>query len=159
MEQVQAYHNHGRWIVDCPNCPAATVVKLGDELVMCGCCYPDKRAKKWELLPNGKPFQVSDKNKQDAAKAEAWARGEVYEIIFPDDAKSAEKVLRLRKAEHQNYLPWKESLSDLEKENKEHPKLKYLWDKEENEKYQEEIKPKEILEIAELSNKELRRIK
>ena len=159
MEQVKAYFNHGKWIVDCPNCPAATKVKIGDELVFCGHCFPDKRVKKFQLVAGQEVMPVSDKEKQDQAKTEAFAMGEVYEIVFPDDAKSAETVLRKRKTEHQNYVPWKETLENLEKENLSHPKLKYLWDKKEHKKYLEVIKPKKKIKAKKLSEKELRRIK
>lgn len=160
MEKIYARFNHGRWIADCPNCPSATVVKIGDEMVICGACYPDKLAKKWSLLPSGNPIPSSDKSKQDSAKELAYSMSEVYEIVFPDDAKLAEEVLRKRKIEHQHYYPKKESLEDLERENKRHPKLKYLWDVEENKKYLEEIELKVIPEdIEKLSEKVLRRIK
>ena len=162
MEKLFARFNVGRWIVDCPICSAATKVKIGDEMVFCGSrkCHPDKLAKKIQQRPNGGWTFVSDKKKQDRAKNRAYAMGEVYEVVFPDDAKSAETVLRKRKTEHQNYFPDREDIHDLEEENKSHKKLKYLWDEEENKKHEKEIKEKEKKVIpAELSKKELRRIK
>jgi len=160
MEKLYARFNYGRWIVDCPNCSAATKVNIGDEMVFCGGmkCHPDKRAKKAQLLPDKTIMFVSDKDKQDLAKAEAWSANEVYEIVFPSDAKPAEKVLRKRKTEHMNYYPDRESLEDLEEENKCHPKLDYIWDKEENKKRQEEIKPKPKKQTK-LSEKQKRRIR
>ena len=127
MIKIMAYYNHGQWLATCPICGpyGENKVVIGDEMFVCGNCYPEKMTRKLYPGADGGLVFSYDKKKQDHAKAVAYANDEVYELVFPGSAREIEAVLQLRMTEHQSWLPG-ETLEDLKKENDEMPLLAYI---------------------------------
>ena len=91
---AQAYINHGRWVVDCPNpgCAGAELVHPDDSRLFCASCYND------------------------------YVGGAFVKVKMPPAAKKKriEAVLGKRPAAaNRNWFP-KETVADLERENREH---------------------------------------
>jgi len=127
MKKVKARYNSGRWIWDCPVCPAANLVAPGDDLVYCGGCYPDKlRAEK------------------EKAKRKAWGNDEVYKVKVPDNHAEIEETLKERIKGDRDWEVG-ETIANLKKENRTHPVLGYLRDRKKAKKDKKKL-PKDILE-------------
>jgi hypothetical protein len=123
-----AYFNHGRWLADCPVCgsPIGVSPEKAD-LAVCPICSPGLFASKQVEVP------LSDEDKllePTATKAfrtipDGEARRAVFElarkhhILFPDDWKKIEDMLRMRETRFMNWLPG-ETLDMLKAENIEH---------------------------------------
>ena len=94
---LNARFNHGRWIVECPNCNGA------------------------ELAFPGKPF-VCGSEQAEMAKSGRKSRLPKYQVHFPrqEQINLAMAVLRLRDVKNMNWNPTLETVDDLINENRRH---------------------------------------
>lgn len=122
MTTIYAKYNHGRWVAICPDHQALGViiaeeVHPGDAFV-CSHDYPDLRA--ITLIPNprvkGAFNIIPDAPLREETRARAIADGAAHEVIFPDDWKEIEDVLRLRPVYARNWQPGV-TLEELRREN------------------------------------------
>ena len=111
METIKARYNCGNWIWDCLDCNSANSISPGDEMAYCGGCYKDKLSRYDEI--------------REKTMQEAWANGDVYKIVFPENHAEIESFLANRRKEHRS---WEigETIKDLEVENQTHRALQYL---------------------------------
>lgn len=72
---VEAYVNHGRWVVECPDCAGAQLASLSDPRFMCNCCG-------------------------NAGVGGAWRP-----VIWPKARQGIEDLLEVRPPENQNWRP------------------------------------------------------
>jgi DNA-directed RNA polymerase subunit M/transcription elongation factor TFIIS len=86
---ADAYINHGRWVIDCPNCNGGIRADRDD---------------------NGNPVSTGGEVICGNCKHK-------YKVKFPGDKEQAEAVMHHRPVENQNWHPDNESLSDLKSEN------------------------------------------
>ena len=109
--QIFAEYNHGRWVAICPDHQAqgmtiAEVVHCGDVFI-CPEDYPDLHAT--TLMPNprikGAFNIIPDTPLREETRARAIADGAAHEVLFPDDWKEIEAVLRLRPVHARNWQP------------------------------------------------------
>lgn len=86
--RLDAYVNHGRWVCNCPTpgCGNAQLVSMSDQRFYCAEC-----------------------------RNHPW-RGAAHEVRVPADRADVERVLSVRPAMKQNWLPH-ETVADLEQEN------------------------------------------
>lgn len=106
MKQVHAHYNHARWIAFCPECNTASLVTPGVPLV-CPGEYPGLLAK--TLVPNphrqGAFNAVADDYVREQARRSALSAGDAYEVIFPAEKDTIERVLRERPRHGRNWFP------------------------------------------------------
>jgi hypothetical protein len=129
MTHVRAYVNDARWLARCPICNEANRVEPKPDrqiYLVCGSCFPKKMKRVPKRIVNGDIEWGYSRKLQTRAKKKAFIKNQVYIVDFPEDWQAAERVLRKRKVRHQHYLPWKETVKDLERENREDPVLSYL---------------------------------
>jgi len=111
--------NHGRWLVQCPDCKSWFEARDDTSELFCVVCFPDLKAKAFKLLPNGLYRPVNDAEKQAEARAAVLAAGKNYRIEFPANRRNIERVLAKRPAENRNWFIG-ETVEDLNKENAAH---------------------------------------
>ena len=138
MKTKDVWFNKGRWIVRCPICGGKNKIRppKGRKQIKwyCGACYPGKIKKKFERLPNGEIIPVVDKEAQRLAADMAWQNEEIHTAVMPEGWEEAARLLRLRRIHHQGWYPGdfaspndkKETLAELEEEQRKHPLLGYL---------------------------------
>jgi hypothetical protein len=107
MKKLDARINHGRWIVDCPDCKGAEVPErmLKKDIFICDECFPG--------ATQGAPED------RGAASAKAYKLDMAYKIKYPPNKSKIEDVLRKRPKPNMNWLPG-ETVEDLERENEAH---------------------------------------
>jgi DNA-directed RNA polymerase subunit M/transcription elongation factor TFIIS len=86
---ADAYFNHGRWVIDCPNCN--------------GGIRADRDA-------DGNPVP-------DGGRVTCRDCGHTYKAKFPNGKEQAEQVMAQRPIQNQNWFPDTETLADLKAEN------------------------------------------
>lgn len=114
---LNAYMNHGRWLIHCPRC--ASALPAEEQGIVCPVCWPGIRAKAFTQLPNGLLRPVADREIVEATRAKADAQGEVWKPVWPADKAEIEDILRRRKIQHMNWEPG-ETLEFLLAESVEH---------------------------------------
>lgn len=108
MKTLKARLNHGRWIVDCPNCNGAEFAVPGQDFV----CMS-------EWVPKAMGDAVGVEAVYLKAREMAKRAKQVYAVAFPDSVSEIERVLSARPAENRNWTPG-ESVDDLKQENRAH---------------------------------------
>ena len=109
MKTVQARLNWGRWIVDCPKehnplDSKSLEVKPGrDTQFICPACYPQSIAQ-FVGMVNGKIQPVPDVSARRTARRLAEEKGEIYNIIFPDNLAEIEAAVSVRPQQNQQRL-------------------------------------------------------
>ncbi len=91
QKSLKAYVNHGRWLVDCPQCGGAEIVKVS------------------------KPFECRGKNNA-GFHGETTECGCVMDVEWPNEKLAIEAILIKRKLENRNWA-WGETADDLKGEN------------------------------------------
>ena len=106
MEKVQAYLNHGRWLVDCPKHGrnGTLEVQTTDTEYIAPCCYPGTIAQFTGMVKN-RIQNVPDISARATARSRACADGEVYEITFPENKDAIMDALRGQPVTKQNWVP------------------------------------------------------
>ncbi len=111
-----AYVNHGRWLVDCPECGAPVPFDPKDGAAVCGVCFPGITAmafaKRMDKYGRELYVPVPDTEKRE----EAMKKAKSFKPVMPDDWKSLYEELRKRHISKMNWLPG-ETLNDLRAEN------------------------------------------
>lgn len=105
MEKVQAYLNHGRWLVDCPKHGrnGTLEVQVTDTEYIAPCCYPGVIAQFTGMVKN-RVQSVPDISARATAHARARTDGEVYEIAFPENMNEIMDALRGQPVTMQNWV-------------------------------------------------------
>jgi hypothetical protein len=112
---LNAYLNHGRWIIHCPRCDTALPAK--EEGMVCPICWPGVNAKALQPIPGGLFRPVADAELINQVKAKAKAKGELYAPVFPAEKEEIEKIVRMRpKVYHVNWTPG-ETVEQLRQQN------------------------------------------
>ena len=106
MEKVQAYLNHGRWLVDCPKHGrnGTLEVQVTDTEYIAPCRYPGTIAQFTGMVKN-RVQNVADISARATARARARKDGEVYEIVFPENMNEIMDALRGQPVTMQNWVP------------------------------------------------------
>lgn len=125
MQKIYALYNHGRWIAICPACTAigliaASIVRPG-EFFVCAEEYPDITATMLIPNPNQSGTFIAAPNQvlREQTKQQAIEASNVYEVIFPDQKKEIERVLRYRPVPSRNWEPGT-TMDELTAENTAH---------------------------------------
>jgi len=122
--EVEAYLNHGRWVVDCPKCgkqgstlaepkPIESPYSAINGEYICPNCYPGMVV----ITRRTTTGVIFNETSRAIARARAKANNEIYEVVFPANRKEIETVVCLRRLDYQNWEPG-ETISFLKNENK-----------------------------------------
>jgi hypothetical protein len=119
MKTVNAYMNHGRWLVDCPKHGTAGALEVDekDTEYIPPCCYP-KSIATFMVLVKGKPQAVPDTSARQTARMMAHAADEVYTIVFPAKLAEIKEIMSKRPVDNRHWT--NETIAALKKENKAH---------------------------------------
>ena len=121
--KVEAYLNHGRWVVDCPKCgkhgstlaepkPIESPYSAINGEYICPNCYPDMVVVSRRTATG----VIFNETSRTIARARAKQNNEIYEVIFPDNKKEIEKIVSVRRLDYQNWQPG-ETIKFLKEEN------------------------------------------
>ena len=130
LPKVYARHNWASgWIADCPECNAhlpefdgtdtrvAEGVKPGEPFI-CSKCNPGLHA----MMPvkfNNNVINVADFNLRQRAIEMAAEKGQVFEVVFPEEKEAIMSELRKRPPQNMNWHPG-ETVANLKRQNKKH---------------------------------------
>ena len=124
-KEAFARYEHGRWLIDCPNCNGAELYKPDTDFV-CGTCYPDAfsmTSRPGPIDPKTKKqtvYPMPDEMRRIEARARAAKEGNAFRVVFVLPKEEVEKRLAHRpNPNKRNWFP-RETLKDLEAENLEH---------------------------------------
>lgn len=119
MKTVNAYMNHGRWLVDCPKhgVDGAMEVKETDKEYIAPCCYPASIAS-LPVMKNNRFTFTPDLSARATAKRLAKQADEVYTIVFPDKLAEIKEIMDKRPIHNRHWTT--ETIAALKKENKAH---------------------------------------
>jgi hypothetical protein len=109
MKKIMPYINWGRLIIECPVCHAADALDRSNPPAewVCRGCVPDLNAILASIpAANGGVLIVPDLVKRAAALKLARELDLVYKVDLHPDTEKAFKLLRQRKAENMNWLPF-----------------------------------------------------
>lgn len=121
--KVEAYLNHGRWVVDCPKCgklgatlaepkPSESPYSVINGEYICPNCYPGMVAIRKRTVTG----VIFNEDLRTVARARACQNNEIYEVVFPNDKKEIEKIVSVRRLDYQNWEPG-ETVKFLKEEN------------------------------------------
>lgn len=113
--KLQAFINHGRYVVRCPKCE--NFHQVTDRTLVCAACWTDMRAQKIVLDRFGAMVPAPHVELIMETIQKAREAGEEYEIEYPDP--QIMKSLRSRPIENMNWMPG-ESLAFIQQENEDH---------------------------------------
>jgi hypothetical protein len=114
---VQAFLNHGRWLVTCPDCGVALLAQ--PELV-CPVCFPSIQAKAFQPIQGGLLRPVDDVEIIERTRLQAREAGRELNPIYPVERQQIEKILRQRPSRANfNWVPG-ETLEILRQQNRDH---------------------------------------
>ena len=115
-----AYINHGRWLVDCPDCGSAILFSPKDgNRIVCGHCNPEVFAIMF-VKRGGR--EIYDAVPDHERRARTRANAKAFTCILPDNWGELFETLRVRHVSNMNWLPG-ETLNDLRAENIQHDLL------------------------------------
>lgn len=116
-QQVFAYLNYGRWLVDCPKHGRNGTLEINrtDTEYIPPCCYPGAIAQ-YTGVVKGMIRNVPDVSRRATAHNQAHAKDEIYEIVFPEETEQILTAVSGRMIQNQNWTPG-ESLDFLLAEN------------------------------------------
>lgn len=119
MEKVQAYLNHGRWLVDCPKHGKNGTLEVSPTTTeyVAPCCYPGVIATFMGVV-NKQMQIVPDVSARSTAYRRAREAGEIYEVVFPEDMQEIMSVVSERPIPNQNWVQ-EETVEILQAENEE----------------------------------------
>lgn len=118
MKLLNAYMNHGRWLIGCPRCGAA--LEAEEKGVVCPVCWPAMRAVLYQPVENGLLRKVHDMQTIAETRELARNKKEIWIPIFPDERHEIEEILRCRPLpQNMNWIP-SETLDDLRSQNEAH---------------------------------------
>jgi hypothetical protein len=119
MKTVNAYMNHGRWIVNCPKHGTAGAVEVDENETeyIAPCCYPKSMAM-FLGMSKGQPKTIPDTSARATARAMAKANDEIYTIIFPAKITEIKAIMDARPIHNRHWTT--ETIAALKKENKAH---------------------------------------
>jgi hypothetical protein len=115
--------NHGRWLIQCPECSNWHEVREDGEQVFCVICYPGLNAVVYQPLDKdnlARGFRpVKDAATRQATRAQALAEGNYLVANLPAQSKAIEKILRVRPVKNRNW-DLGESLDVINNDNVKH---------------------------------------
>lgn len=119
MKTVNAYMNHGRWLVDCPKhgVDGAMEVKETDKEYIAPCCYSGIIAS-LPVIKNNRFMFTPDLSARATAKRLAKQADEIYTIMFPDKLAEIKAIMDKRPIHNRHWT--NETIAALKKENKAH---------------------------------------
>ena len=117
MKTLKARLNHGRWIVDCPDCTSACLAIPGQDFF---CMDEALAAARAEFDLEGRD-KLTIPSHEFLARAYKMSAGLThYPVKFPPDKDAIDDLMTLRpNDENKNWEPG-ETLADLRRENKAH---------------------------------------
>lgn len=115
-----AYVNHGRWIVDCPECGSPIRFEPKDgTLVYCGVCNPGIMATAFARRTDRYGRELFDRVPDHEKREEARRNAKPFKVTVPRNWQKIFETLRKRHVSFMNWLPG-ETLADLIAENVRH---------------------------------------
>lgn len=111
-----AYVNHGRWLVDCPECGSPILLKPENETAICPVCNPGVMATTFQRRQLRSGAEVFDLIPDHERRQDETAKARPFKVVIPKDWKKIFEMLRKRHVSFMNWLPG-ETLDDLKAEN------------------------------------------